>query len=276
MMSRGVARWLGVPALVLSALALMGFWGGSLVSRTAEGNGLFKQGKYDEALKAYTDAQLEDPENPRLQFNIGDVLFKQGKYDQAVESYRHALRAEDKAVQRDAHYNVGNSLFAKGDLPAAILSYKKALEVDPNDADAKYNLEFARAKLKEQQQQQQQKDQQQKPQQQPGQQQQQGQQQPGDQKKEQQPQQQPGQQQAQGDQEKKDQQQAAAQQEKQGPKPEQSEKQKQAQAAQRKDGQMTFQEAQAVLDALANSEKDAEQEKIRNVQGTGATTEKDW
>jgi len=34
-------------------------------------------------------------------------------------------------------------------LPESILAYKKALELNPEDEDAKYNLEYVRAKLKD-------------------------------------------------------------------------------------------------------------------------------
>ncbi|MEJ5167477.1 MAG: tetratricopeptide repeat protein, partial [Thermoanaerobaculia bacterium] len=60
-----------------------------------------------------------------------------------------------------AYYNIGNCYFQKEDFLNAIEFYKKALDLDPNDEDAKINLELARKKLKDQAKKQQQQQQQQ-------------------------------------------------------------------------------------------------------------------
>jgi Ca-activated chloride channel family protein len=54
-----------------------------------------------------------------------------------------------------SYYNLGNSMFRAGDMRSAVEAYKKSLLIDPDDEDAKHNLEYALRMIEEQQQQQQ-------------------------------------------------------------------------------------------------------------------------
>jgi len=117
--------------------------------KVKEGNKYYAQGKFDQALNKYQDALIDNPESPEIHFNIGDALYKKKKYEEALKSYQKALATEDALLQSKAYYNIGNTLYRLGRLPESILAYKKALEINPNDMDAKYNLEFVRNKLKQ-------------------------------------------------------------------------------------------------------------------------------
>ncbi|MFQ5864861.1 MAG: tetratricopeptide repeat protein [bacterium] len=134
--------------------------------QVSEANELYLQEKYDEANNKYRDALLENPESPIIHFNIGDVLYKKRNYEEAVKSYGKVLSSDDVLLQSKGYYNMGNTLYRMGQLPESILMYKKALELNPNDEDAKYNLEYVRAKLKDSAQKQPQQNQQQQQQQQ--------------------------------------------------------------------------------------------------------------
>ncbi len=207
--------------------------------KVAEGNKLFKEKKFDEAINKYQDALLENPTSPLIQFNIGDVLYKKKNYKKALDAYHKSLNSDDPLLQSQMYYNIGNTLYRMGKLPESILAYQQALKLNPDDQDAKYNLEFVRNKLKEnakpQQQNQQQQRQQQKQQQQ--------QQQNRDQKNNKQKQQQ-----------------------------KKEEQKQQGQNKQKK--QMTKEEAKRLLEALKENQK-----KLRNkqIQGQGRIrVEKDW
>jgi len=135
-------------------LATTGF--GGISSTVKDGNRLFEESRYDQALAKYTDAQLDDPDNPGLHYNIGSVLYKQKKYDKAIESFRKvAETGEDNNLISKAWYNMGNSFFMQatgaGDaelLSKAVDAYTEALKLNPEDEDAKYNLEVARSLMK--------------------------------------------------------------------------------------------------------------------------------
>jgi len=131
-----------------------------VASSNNEGNRLYEQKRYDEAMRKYTDAQAKKPTAPELHYNIGNVLFRKGDIEKALEEYRRAQVTSSTRLRQAATYNQGNAFLQAGKVQEAVNSYVQALRLDPNDAEAKRNLELA-LKLLEQQQKQQQ--QQQKP-----------------------------------------------------------------------------------------------------------------
>ncbi len=137
-------------------------------SRNNEGNRLYNQKLYDEALRMYTEAQVSRPEAPELHYNIGNVLFRKKEFDKAVEEYLRAQAASDPVLSQAATFNRGNALLMQGRPEEAIQAYVQSLRARPDDADAKRNLELAlrllqEKKKQEQQQPQESKDNKQKP-----------------------------------------------------------------------------------------------------------------
>ncbi|TDI86263.1 MAG: tetratricopeptide repeat protein [Caldithrix sp.] len=113
------------------------------------GNKLYAEEKYDEANNKYRDALVENPESSIINFNIGDVQYKKRHFEEAIKSYEKSTSSDEIKVQSGSYYNIGNTLYKMGKLPESISAYKKALELNPEDEDAKYNLEYVRAKLKD-------------------------------------------------------------------------------------------------------------------------------
>jgi len=150
MIGKATLRIFIMALLLLSVAGFGGAWG-----LVREGNKLFAEGQFDQALTRYTDAQLEEPDNPSLQYNIGTVLYKQKKYKEAVESFQKvAATANESDLKEKALYNMGNAYFRQAEsagdielLSKAVDAYTEALKLDPNDTDAKYNLEVVRRML---------------------------------------------------------------------------------------------------------------------------------
>jgi tetratricopeptide (TPR) repeat protein len=212
--------------------------------QVAEGNKYFTAEKYDEANNKYRDAEVSNPESPIVHFNIGDALYKKRKYEEALEAYQKAIQKSDEVqLQAQSYYNLGNTLYRLNKWPESLLAYQQALKLNPDDKDAKYNLEYVRAKIKENAQKQPQDQQQQ-------------QQQSGSDQQDQQ---------NQDDQKKEDQQQQEQQQ------------QEQQQAAQQKKDkeQLSKEDAERLLEALRNQEKEAQKQRQIKAQGR-ARVEKDW
>ena len=142
-------RWgffliLGIP-LLFSDLS----YGDSLYSKIEKGSALYDSKKYDEAVKSFIDAQIESPENPKLKYNVANTHYKMRNYEEAVKNYQDvAATAQDIQLEEKSIYNVGNCMYRQGRLEEAVEYYKKALELDPNDQEAKYNLEFVREEIK--------------------------------------------------------------------------------------------------------------------------------
>ena len=59
--------------VILTALALGQILGPVKERSTREGNERYQEGKLDEALQSYTQAQVDHPEAPELHYNIGNV-----------------------------------------------------------------------------------------------------------------------------------------------------------------------------------------------------------
>jgi Ca-activated chloride channel family protein len=121
-------------------------------SRNQAGNRLFEQGKYQDAEKAYLDAQVTMPGKPELSYNLGNSLIKQKKYDQALQSLRLALSRGDRNLQANSWYNAGNALYETGNFQDSAQAFIQSLRLNPSDRDAKHNLELALKKMQEQQQ----------------------------------------------------------------------------------------------------------------------------
>ncbi len=121
-------------------------------AKNKEGNRLFLQGKYQEAEKAYLDAQLDAPGRPELLYNLGNALIRQKKYEPAVQSLRQAAGKADQGLRSSSWYNLGDAYFDAGDLQNAAQAFIQALRINPSDRDAKHNLELTLRRMQEQKQ----------------------------------------------------------------------------------------------------------------------------
>ncbi|MFH1296326.1 MAG: tetratricopeptide repeat protein [Bacteroidota bacterium] len=132
-----------------------------------EGNRLFEKGDFSGAEKDYRKALEVNRESLKGQFNLGTAVYQEKNYEESANIFtglgEKNLGKPDKA---EVLHNLGNSLLEAQQYEKSIEAYKQALLNNPHDLDSKYNLEYARMKLKQQQQQQQQnqqnKDQQEK------------------------------------------------------------------------------------------------------------------
>lgn len=109
-----------------------------------EGNRLYREGKYEEALAAYDRAAAADAKSAAIVYNRGLALHRLTRYD---ESYRTTLaavnEATDPAMAEKMEYSAGNSAMLLEQWANARARYVAALRLDPNDAAAKANLELA-------------------------------------------------------------------------------------------------------------------------------------
>jgi Ca-activated chloride channel family protein len=134
------------------------------------GNGQYAREKYDEALESYQQAEVLEPDATAIHFNLGNTLHRLGRYQEAMAEYELVMTDEEPSRRADAMYNMGNTVFKAGQLDPAIRAYISALVINPEDRQAKENLEYVLKKKDEMEQQpdssQQDQQQQQQPQQQ--------------------------------------------------------------------------------------------------------------
>ena len=112
-----------------------------------EGNAAFSAGEYDTALQAYNRAQDSMSAGAEPVYNAANVLYMQDRLEEALTMYDRALPIADPGLSGNAAFNSGNTLLVSGEVEQAIESYKQALRLDPDDEDAKYNLELALERL---------------------------------------------------------------------------------------------------------------------------------
>jgi Ca-activated chloride channel homolog len=144
-----VHRLLIAAVLWLAALTSLE---ASARSANEEGNRLYRQKKYAAALKRYTAAQLEAPDEPRLHYNLGNVFFRQGEPEKARDEYARALASADPRLDPSAVYNLGNTFLEQQKYQEAVSAYQRTLKLNPRDRDAKRNLELALLRLRQQKQ----------------------------------------------------------------------------------------------------------------------------
>lgn len=220
-----------------------------------EGNKQYEDSLYLESEITYRKAVNVNPEDSVALYNLGNSLYRQQKFDDAMKQYlnvaKKAIDGGNKAMAADAYHNAGDVCMLAQDYAKAEELFKQSLRYDPSDHETRYNFVLAQKLRKEQEQQQQQNQDQQ---------QQQDQQKQDQQKEEQQ----------QNEQEKQDQQQQQDQNQ------QQQEDQQQQQSAQPQ--QMSEEQAEAILEAAQQDEKDV-QEKVQEklMQAVKQKrTDKDW
>jgi len=123
-------------------------------SYVKQGNQLYQEKKYKEAEAEYRKALAKKNQNVEGNFNLGDALYKQKQLDKAGEQFGKIAEAnKNKTVAASAYHNLGNTLLEGKKLEESIEAYKKSLLNNPKDEQTRYNLAYAQEKLKKQQQQ---------------------------------------------------------------------------------------------------------------------------
>ena len=122
-----------------------------------KGNELYKKQEFDKSLEQYKQALTADPKSPIANFNQGNAFFRQQKFDDATQSFNEVIEnAPDNASKEQAYYNKGVASIKQNKLEESIDAWKNALKLNPNDQQARENLQKALRELKKKQQQQQQ------------------------------------------------------------------------------------------------------------------------
>jgi len=105
--------------------------------------------KFEDSLKGFLDLEVEHPNDPRVQQNLGSAYYKLGRYEDAERRFASGQQLTADAKRRaQLEYDAGNTAYRRGQMDQAAGHYEKALELTPSDADAKYNLELVRREIK--------------------------------------------------------------------------------------------------------------------------------
>lgn len=122
-----------------------------------EGNREYAKNNFSESEVSYRKAIDKNKQSPNAVFNIGDALYKQKKYEDAGKQFIESTgQNEDRNKKADGLYNLGNALLQANKIAESIDAYKGSLKLNPDNMQAKYNLAYAQDLLKKQEQQKQQ------------------------------------------------------------------------------------------------------------------------
>jgi Ca-activated chloride channel homolog len=255
----------GVAATLVCAMIVSQVLAVAAMAGPAEN--AYHKGNLEKARRLYEARLHEEPGDLQTRYNLGNVLYRSKQLKDAEEAYLGTLASPDPALRSRAAHNLGNARLQAGEIDGAIAAYVEALRAEPGNADTKHNLELALRMREMKPPQQQPQDQKQEKNQKDQKDQKQNQQQSGKQDQEQQ-----GQQQEQPGQQDKEQQEQAKQQ--QSTAADENEKRGQSQPPPAP-GDYTPEEAQRVLDGLAQEERDLLADRWRTL-GQNVRVEKDW
>jgi Ca-activated chloride channel family protein len=130
---------------------------------TSEGNKLYKQGNFSEAINSYDQALTEAPGALEPKFNQANSYYRLDDLSNALDLYRQvAAESKDMKLVAKSKYNLGNTYFQQGskqkdsnlqkaidDMKTAISSWRGVLDIEPENTKAAKNIEVARLIIKD-------------------------------------------------------------------------------------------------------------------------------
>jgi Ca-activated chloride channel family protein len=155
--TRSLVVFICLAGLGISAVHTTPARAETVSSSVKQGIKAFDEQSYESAQKHFIDAQLADPQNPALYYNIGAAAYMNEAYDLAKKNFMEAAKSDDPTLRHNARYNLANTNFRMGNFAKAAEGYETIIKEFPDDTQAKENLEFTRQKIEEQKQQDQQK-----------------------------------------------------------------------------------------------------------------------
>ena len=139
-------------------------------------NTLLREGKVDEAIDAYRKVVPGEQQRDELNYNMAVAEYRKGNIETAEQLFANVAGTGSTTIAADSRYNLGNCQYAKALAAAekdrsaaiellreAIANYRGALRGNPNNPDARANIELAAELIRKLEQEQQQEEEQQKP-----------------------------------------------------------------------------------------------------------------
>ena len=118
----------------------------------------YEADELDTALEHFEAAISRHGDQPELSYDRGLVRLAQGEPDEARRAFERASETEDLEVRASAFYERGNVAFDIEDFDGAIEAYIECLKARPDHTNAKWNLELALQRKKEQEEEQENED----------------------------------------------------------------------------------------------------------------------
>ena len=136
---------------------------GSARETLRQGNRLYSDKQYAEAVNKYNDVLVEQPQAVEPKFNKANSYYRLDDLGAAMDLYQQvAAESKDMALVAKAKYNLGNCFFQRGtkqrdsnlqkaveDMETSIANWRQVLDLDPQNQKAAKNIEVARLTIKD-------------------------------------------------------------------------------------------------------------------------------
>ena len=115
-----------------------------------DGNEAFQEKNYDDAESNYRISASNNPKNAKAYYNLGNTIYTIKQPSEAKYAYENAIKNATSRVQKhQAFHNLGNVLMKEKNYEGAVNIYKQALINNPSDEETRYNFALAKKMLKE-------------------------------------------------------------------------------------------------------------------------------
>jgi tetratricopeptide (TPR) repeat protein len=135
----------------------------SLDDYVIQGNHMYHEGNFSDALAQYDKVPPEQGEDPVVLYNRANCFYKLADYSGAIELFQRAsVKSKDMNLVSQAEYNLGNCHYQEGvkqldsnlqkaweELSESVRYYRRALDINPDDADATRNIAAVRLLMKD-------------------------------------------------------------------------------------------------------------------------------
>ena len=178
---RFIARFIAIPAFFIvttPTFAQTRVESAEVARQINAANTLLRDGDIDGAIDAYRHIVPGDQQRDELNYNLAVAEYRKGNIETAEQLFIEVASSATATVSAGSRYNLGNCQYAKAlqladrDRPAAIENlrhaishYRDSLRANPNNADARANIELAGELIRRLEQERQQQEEQEKQQQ---------------------------------------------------------------------------------------------------------------
>lgn len=143
--ARSGMRWM--VSLLAATISATGAAASPWSKDALEGHAQYGSERYAEAVQAYERAIAAGERDPSVLYNLGNARYRAAEGDTslvrgALEEWQRAAASAGDELRPRSLYNAGTANLRLGDLERAARLYEDVLRQDPNDEDARYNLEL--------------------------------------------------------------------------------------------------------------------------------------
>ncbi|MBT7670609.1 MAG: VWA domain-containing protein, partial [Bdellovibrionales bacterium] len=135
----------GLVAILIVGVApnnSFAFWGEEGATQA------YQRQDYGQALKGFLEQGVSDPSNLATKYNLANTYYRSGDYQKAYELFSSLASKGENPLAAKSFYNLGNSAYRLGKLQEALNFYQQAVQLNPDDQDAKFNIQFVRQEIK--------------------------------------------------------------------------------------------------------------------------------